>query len=70
MGKLEFEDKESLNFSTRPRKNKIIAEDLNDIKKSVNALYDEKQDNLIVLTQSQYNALDQVDENQFYFIVG
>ena len=70
MAKIDFEDKVNLGISPKPRKNKITAEDLNDIKESVNTLYDQKQDNLIVLTQAEYNALDPVDENQFYFIVG
>jgi ribosome biogenesis SPOUT family RNA methylase Rps3 len=68
--KIEFEDKENLGISPRPRKNKITAQDLNEIKQSVNDLYDQKQDNIIVLTQSQYNALNPVDETKIYFIVG
>jgi hypothetical protein len=70
MAKLDYDDKENLSVSQLPRKNKITAQDLNEIKSSVNNLYDGKQDNLIVLTQLEYNALNPVDETKFYFIVG
>jgi hypothetical protein len=70
MARIDFEDKKSLKISPLPRKNTLTSEDINEIKNSVNALYDEKQDNLIVLTQAEFEALNPVDENQFYFIVG
>jgi hypothetical protein len=44
MAKINFEDKEDVKLSSLPRKNKVIATDINEIKQSVNDLYDEKQD--------------------------
>lgn len=44
MAKINFEDKEDVKLSSLPRKNKIIATDINEIKQSVNDLYDEKED--------------------------
>lgn len=41
MAKITFEDKEALRDSTLPRKNSVTDEDINEIKTSVNALYDE-----------------------------
>jgi hypothetical protein len=70
MAKIAFENKENINQDSIPRKNQIVIEDLNEIKESVNSLYDDKQDKLIVLTQTQYNALNIVDQSKFYFIVG
>ena len=40
MAKITFDDKEATKTSTKPRKNLITYEDINDIKNSVNALYD------------------------------
>lgn len=41
MSKITYEDKESLNVdSTIPEKNKVTDQNMNDIKNSVNALYD------------------------------
>jgi hypothetical protein len=68
--KLEFEEKENLGNRGFYRKNDIKADDINQIKQSVNTLYDEKQDNIIVLTQGEYNLLNPVDETKIYFIVG
>jgi len=70
MAKITFENKENIDQDSIPRKNQIVIEDLNEVKESVNALYDTKQDKLIVLTQTQYNTLNPVDQSKFYFIVG
>jgi hypothetical protein len=40
MARITFEDKEATKTSTKPRKNLITHEDINDIKNSVNAIYD------------------------------
>jgi len=40
MGRLTYEDKVSIISDSTPRKNKATAEDFNEIKASVNALYD------------------------------
>jgi hypothetical protein len=47
MAKINFENKEDVKLSSLPRKNKVIATDINEIKQSVNDLYDEKQDTLV-----------------------
>ena len=39
MARITFDDKEATKTSTKPRKNLITYEDINDIKNSVNALY-------------------------------
>ena len=70
MAKITFENKENIDQDSIPRKNQIVIEDLNEVKESVNALYDTKQYKLIVLTQTQYNTLNPVDQSKFYFIVG
>jgi ribosome biogenesis SPOUT family RNA methylase Rps3 len=70
MAKITFENKENIDQDSIPRKNQIVIEDLNEVKESVNALYDTKHDKLIVLTQTQYNTLNPVDQSKFYFIVG
>lgn len=40
MARISFADKEDLNTISKPRKNKVIAQDINDIKNSINFLYD------------------------------
>lgn len=40
MAKITFEDKVNTKQSTKPRKNSVIAKDINDIKASINSLYD------------------------------
>ena len=40
MGKITFEDKVSVVLNPLPRKNKLTADDMNEIKTSVNELYD------------------------------
>lgn len=40
MARITFDDKEATKTSTKPRKNLITYEDINDIKNSVNTLYD------------------------------
>jgi hypothetical protein len=47
MAKINFENKEDVKLSSLPRKNKVIATDMNEIKQSVNDLYDEKQNTLV-----------------------
>lgn len=54
MAKINFEDKEDVKLSSLPRKNKIIATDINEIKQSVNDLYDEKEDVIEEGTENQY----------------
>ncbi len=44
MARIAYEDKVSTRESSLPRKNSITAEDLIEIKESVNALYDEIED--------------------------
>jgi len=44
MAKINFENKEDVKLSSLPRKNKVIATDINEIKQSVNDLYDEVED--------------------------
>ena len=41
MAKIEYEDKVSVRESSLPAKNVVRAEDLNEVKSSVNSLYDE-----------------------------
>jgi hypothetical protein len=59
MAKINFEDKEATRSSTLPRKNKVTADDLNEIKSSVNFIYDNgvesKKEYIALLRQTGTN---------------
>ena len=57
MAKITYEDKVSIISNANPRKNKAVAEDFNEIKASVNALYD-----ALPATVTEYVIVDSLED--------